>query len=96
MLTIDALNTLDEDQIVIVYTELSKYADNICAANAANVEFNQQQSTESIEEVKASFPVWNMTSIGNAAYMSLHSPPEYRQYWRNILMTYIQWVSERK
>ena len=74
------------------------YADHICAAHATDSEFADDQMRDLVDDPQweRQFHLWNVTSIGNMAYMSVHAPTErHRQFYRTVLQSYIDWLEDR-
>jgi hypothetical protein len=72
----------------------SRYADIVCAFNAENVEFSEDQMKYMGED---DFDKWNLASLGNMAYMSLHAHLEsHRKAYDKIRKRYCLWVRERQ
>jgi hypothetical protein len=71
--------------------EQAQYADAICRNFASDIVFHQQQLNGFGEN---NFHMWNTTSIGNIAYMSLHAPEPYKQQYKKIFEEYKQWKSQ--
>ena len=67
---------------------VAKYADGICINNHENVEFLKYQldlkewTTEKLIRMKSR--INNPTSLGNVAYLALHSPAPYNQFATEI------------
>lgn len=76
-----------------------KMADVICITNAQNEEFLADQSRDWLEDPnwEKNFAYWNVTSIGNAAYLSVHAPTaRYRNLYRTLLVRYCDWLEGRQ
>lgn len=70
----------------------SQYADVVCVENASDFEFADDQS----ECDYTTFKRWNVGSLGNASYMSLHAPTtELRARYEAHRQRYIQWLHRR-
>jgi hypothetical protein len=67
----------------------AKYADIICVMNSQNVEFARDQLVGFDQSPQ--FNMWNLTSIGNCAFMALRTVPEYRDGYKKMLEKYIEW-----
>lgn len=69
--------------------EQAEYVDQICQHNATDPDFAEDQL-----ETKFTPEKWNITSLGNVAYMSLHAPtPKLREQYELERQLFIEWKS---
>jgi hypothetical protein len=61
----------------------AQYADQVCGQNSSNLGFCQGQLAGFREDPQ--FHLWNATSIGNLAYMSLYGCEETRNDYKKLL-----------
>lgn len=70
----------------------SSYADIICTSNINNIEFIKEKMDSVNPNDTSDFEIFNTTSIGNLAFLSLYAPKEYAEKAEVTLKNYIQYI----
>lgn len=70
--------------------EIADHADVVCQNACQNIAFLKDQFDNEIPS-KKNFDVWNITAIGNFAYLALHAPEPYKTKYTQELNEYIKW-----
>lgn len=71
----------------------ARYADEVCKENIGNVDFIKAQMDAIIDVNDVNFfKMFNTTSIGNLALLSLLAPKDYAEKSERILLNYIKYI----
>ena len=70
--------------------ELSSYVDPVCVSRCTDLEFLKDQINKN-KDGEECFSKWNISSLGNVAYLSLNAPCPYNQYYSNLLKSFKNW-----
>jgi hypothetical protein len=68
--------------------KMAQYADSSCINFAKNEDFADSQCNGVLNQ--SLYHMWNSTSVGNLAYMSLYGHPDYRPIYLHALNQYLE------
>lgn len=78
---------------ILTMDEISQYGDVICKHNAKNINFLKEQISDYEDMVKnIKEKDLNPTTIGNCAYIAIHSPEPYKSYLKKVYDTILNHI----